>query len=236
MLYSKLVKKMYLIEKTINKLYNNGYTFFLNPRDLKEVSNHLKKNSYEVYKPNNYSEKNIIYIKKPEVVLIQIKTKALLRHQDILGSLFSLKIDDGLFGDIIITNNNYYFYTFKEMKIFFQNELKKIGKNNVELEEKNIDFLNDYVPFYDEIKVITSSLRIDSVIPKIIHTNRDGIKKLIKDKKILHNYELLKDGSKKLTIGDTFSIKKHGKYKFDSIITNTKKDNIIINILKYVDK
>ena len=51
---------MYLVEKTINKLNSTGYTYFLNPKDLKEVTNHLKKNSYNIYKPYPDSEKNII--------------------------------------------------------------------------------------------------------------------------------------------------------------------------------
>lgn len=236
MLYFTLVKKMYLIEKIINKLYSNGYTFFLNPKDLKDVTDHLKKNSYKIYKPYKYSEKNIIYQKEPKIILFEIKTKANLKHQDILGSLFGLKIDDGWFGDIIITNNRYYFYTFDDIKPFFKQEFTKVGKNNIELEEKDLYLLNDYIPNFEELKIITSSLRIDSVIAKIIHTNRDEIKELIKDKKIIYNYELLKDGSKLLKSGDTFSIKKYGKYKFDSIITNTKKDNLIISILKYTDK
>ncbi len=119
---------MYLIEKTINKLYSNGYTFFLNPKELQDVISHLKKNTYEIFKPYKGSEKNIIYTKNPEIILFEIKTKANLRHQDILGSLFSLKISDNLFGDIIITNNHYYFYTFKNMKTFFEQELLKLVK------------------------------------------------------------------------------------------------------------
>ena len=227
---------MYLIEKTINKLYQSGYTFFLNPKELQDVISHLRKNTYDIYKPYKYSEKNIIYTKKPEIILLEIKTGATLRHQDILGSLFSLKINDNLFGDIIITNNHYYFYTFKNMKTFFEQEFTKVGRNSIELEEKNIDLLDGYEKEFEELEIITSSLRIDSVIAKIIHTNRDSIKDLIKDKKIIYNYEILKDGSKNLKIGDTFSIRKYGKYCFNGILNNTKKDNLIISVLKYSNK
>ena len=235
MLYFTLVKKMYLVEKTINKLYTCGYTFFLNPRDLNEVISHLKKNSYQIFKPHKHSEKNIIYTKEPKIILFEIKTNNILRHQDILGSLFSLKIDDGLFGDIIIIRNKYYFYTFENMKDFFKLEFTKIGKSNINLEEKELSLLENYAPKYEMIKIVTPSLRIDSIIAKIIHTNRDKIKELIKDKDIIYNYDLLKNGAKILKVGDVFSIRKHGKYKFDSVITNTKKENLIINILKYTN-
>ena len=227
---------MYLTEKNINKLYQDGYTFFLNPSELKEICNHLKKNSYNIYKPFEDSEKNMIYINLPEIVLLEIDSPIILRHQDILGTLFSLKIDEHLFGDIVIINNHYYFYTFKYMQTFFEMELTKIRNANITLIERNINLLNDYKLNFEEITIINSSLRIDSVIAKLIHTNRDSIKDLIKDKKIVYNYELLKDGTKNIHENDTFSIRKYGKYKFIKIKGNTKKNNLILKIYKYIEK
>lgn len=225
---------MYLVEKTINKLNSDGYSFFLNPKDLHDVTSRLKKNSYNIYKPYPDSEKNIIYQKKePQIILFEIITNSPLRHQDILGTLYSLQIDDSLFGDIVITNNYYYFYTFSYMQSFFEMELVKIRNTNVSLVTHDINFLKDYQPVFEEIQIITSSLRIDSVIAKIIHTNRDQIKELIKDKKIIYNYDLLTNPSKIIHKNDTFSIRKYGKYKFEEIKATTKKNNLILKILKY---
>ncbi len=228
---------MYLIEKSINKLYQEGYTFFLNPKELKEVVNHLKKNSYNIYKLYPDSEKNIIYQNKiPEIVLYEIICPIPIKHSDILGTLFSLQIDEHLFGDIIIWNNHYYFYTFKYMNTFFEMELKKIKNANITLIEKDINILSNYQPDFLEIKIINSSLRIDSVIAKIIHCNRDAVKDLIKDKKIVYNYELLTNSTKNISINDTFSIRKFGKYKFIEIEGNTKKNNLVLIIHKYIEK
>lgn len=225
---------MYLVQKSINKLYSEGFTFFLNPREMAEVIKHLKKNSFLIYKPYLDSEKVILYQKDiPNIILFEIISPTTLRHQDILGALHSLGIEDNLFGDIIITNNHFYFYTFSYMQTFFEMEFKKIRNSNIELIQRNISLLENYQIPFEELQIITSSLRIDSVIAKIIHTNRENVKELIKDKKVILNYELLKDNSKTLNINDTFSIRKFGKYKFNRIISNTKKDNLIIEILKY---
>lgn len=228
---------MYLTEKSINKLYSDGFTFFLNPQELKEVKNHLKKNTYNIYKPYDDAEKCIIYQNNiPELTLYEIKCPIKIRHQDILGTLFSLGIDEHLFGDIVINNNHYYFYTFKYMNTYFEMELKKIRNANISLLEKDLNELSIYKAEFKEITIINSSLRIDSVISKIIHTNRDTIKEYIKDKKIIYNYQLLTNGTKNINIGDVFSIRKFGKYKFIGIDGNTKKNNLILKIHQYIEK
>lgn len=235
--YNLIGEIMYLIEKSINKLYQDGYTFFLNPKELSDVIGHLKKNNYQIYRPYPDCEKCLVYKDNPpEIILYEINTSILLKHSDILGTLFSLQIDEHLFGDIIIWNNHYYFYTFKYMNTFFEMELKKIKNAHIQLIEKDLSLLENYEPEYEEIIIINSSLRIDSVIAKIIHTNRDNIKDLIKDKKITYNYELLTNGTKTIHINDTFSIRKFGKYKFINIEGNTKKNNLVLKIYKYIEK
>ena len=225
---------MYLVEKTINKLNSYGHTFFLKPNELDEVIHHLKKNSYEIYKPYPYSEKNILYKNRfPEVVLFEIITPTELRHQDIMGSLYSLKIEDNLFGDIVINNDHYYVYILENYRYYFESELNKISNVNIKLHEVPLDTLDNYIPKFEYLKIITSSLRLDSVIARTIKTNRDTVKDLIKDKKVINNYELLKDPDKLIKENDTFSIRKIGKFKFNKIIANTKKDNLILEILKY---
>ena len=225
---------MYLVEKNINKLNNFGSTFFLDPKELKEVTDHLKKNTYEIFKPYIDSEKNILYKKDiPEVLLYEIISKKELRHQDILGSIYSLNLDISLFGDIIIIDDRYFIYVLSHIRNTFETDFKKIGNTNIELKEIDLDYLKNYTHEYVELEVIVTSLRIDTVIARIIHTNRDSIKDLIKDKKIIYNYELLKDNSKIIKENDTFSIRKIGKFKYVGIVKNTKSDNYIIKVLKY---
>ena len=226
---------MYLVEKNINKLNNFSNTFFLDPKELKEVTNHLKKNTYQIYKPYIDSERNIIYKSDiPKVILYEIISKKELRHQDILGSIYALNLDISLFGDIIIEDNKYYIYVLDHIRNTFETDFKKVGNTNIELKELDIDYLKDYTHKYEEIELIVTSLRLDTVIARLIHTNRDSIKDLIKDKSIIYNYELLKDNSKTIKENDTFSIRKIGKYKYIGIVKNTKSDNYIIKIYKYI--
>lgn len=226
---------MYKIEKNYNKLINSYSTYFLNPKESNELKGKLKKEKYLIFKPTLDSEKVIFYKKnEPIICLYEIITNNTLKHQDILGALFSLNIDESMFGDIIIDNNRYYIFILKEIENYLISSLNKIGRYNISLNKLDSNYLKKYKRKYEEIELIVSSLRIDTVIGRLIHVNRDIIKDKIKDKEILLNYDLLKNNSYKLKENDIFSIKKFGKYKFKRIINSTKKDNLIIIIDKYI--
>ena len=225
---------MYKIEKYVEKLINGEPTGFLNPVDVMNIKGKLNKNQYKIYSPTKDSEKVIFYNKKePDISLYEIETNNKLRHQEILGALFNLKIDESMFGDIIINDDHYYVFINNLIEDYFISNFNKIGNNNIILKKLDIDYLKDYERSYEKIELIVTSLRIDTVISRIIHTNRDSIKDKIKDREIYLNHELLKKTDYKLKEDDIFSIRKYGKYKFIKINSTTKKDNYVILIKKY---
>ena len=100
---------MYNTKKNIDKIKRGEHTFFLDPKEANLVKGKLKKDEYKIYSPYPDSNKVILYKDKlPNVILYEIKSKTPLRHQDILGSMFSLNITNEVFGDIIVDNNKYY--------------------------------------------------------------------------------------------------------------------------------
>ena len=226
---------MYKIEKNYQRLINGEPTTFLNPVDIKELKGKLNKNQYKIYYPTRDAEKVIFYKNKlPDISLYEIKTNNELKHQSILGSMFALNIDEAMFGDIIIKDNHYYIFIQNMIEDYFISNFNKVGIYNITLEKIDLDFLKDYERSYEEIELIVTSLRIDTIVAKIIGTNRDKIKDKIRDKEILLNHELLKNNSYKLRNGDIFSIRKFGKYKFIKVVNTTKKDNFVILINKYI--
>ena len=225
---------MYFIEKNITRLKNHQPTFFLDPKELKEVEYKLGKSNYSIYYPYKDSEKNIIYnSNEPRVLLYEIKSKGSLKHQDIMGAMFSLNIDKSLFGDILIIDNRYYIYILDIIQNYFESNLLKIKNSSVTLEEVDISLLKDYERSYEKIELIVSSLRIDTIVSCICHIPRSSIKDMIKKKEIIFNYDLLKSSSTILKSGDIFSIKKVGKFKFMGIIKTTKSNHYIVEVYKY---
>lgn len=225
---------MYFIQKNLTRFNNLGYTYFLNPNEVNQIKYSLKKKEYSIYYPYPDSEKNILYKNcEPEVLLYEIKSKVLLRHQDILGTMYSLDISNDLFGDIVLYDNRYFIYILPIIRDYFLTNLIMIRNSHVELEELSVDYLKNYCREFERFEIIVSSNRVDTVISSVIHTGRSSINNYMKKKEILLNYDYLSDTSYKLKDGDTFSIRGIGKFKYNGIKKNTKSNHLIVEILKY---
>ncbi len=226
---------IYKIENSIEKILNGKNTLFLDQKEYKQISSKLKRKSYKEYLPYKDSEKVILYTNTiPKVSLFRIKSYEKLRHQDILGTILSLNISPNYLGDIIVEDDYSYFYILEELSDFIKNNLIFIKNNRIQLEEIDLSTMQDYERKYEKYEKIVSSLRIDNVISKIIGTNRDTVLESIKNKEIILNNEILTKPTYVLKENDTFSIRKKGKFRFIGISNHTKKDNLIIEYLKYI--
>lgn len=225
---------IYIVNKNVEKILNGKYTFFLDDRLQKLVKRKIGKIKYNIYKLYKDSEKNIFYNDiKPNVLLYEIKSKIIIRHQDIMGTLFSLGIDPSMYGDIIIIDNHYYIYILDIIENFLISNLTIINNSKIDLVKIDINYLSNYERKYETIEFIVSSERIDNIVAHLIHSNRDNTINKIRNKEILVNYDVPKN-SYNLKEGDIISIRKYGKYKYKGIIKNTKKNNYIIRIDKYI--
>ena len=226
---------MYTVQKNITRLYNLHSTYFLDPKEILEVQSKLKKGEYQIYSPYLDSEKKILYQGKiPEVVLYEIKINIPLRHQDILGSLYSFDIAPELFGDILIIHNHYYVYILPMIRNYFEANFTMIKNASIELEEIPLTVLENYQRDYKLLEFIVSSNRIDTIIASICHCNRKEISHMISRRDIILNYDYLKDSSYRLKEGDVFSIRRVGKFRYQGIIKTTKKDHFIIQVSQYL--
>ena len=151
-----------------------------------------------------------------------------------MGSLFGLNITNEKFGDIVLWNNEFYVYLLDDINSYVIDNLKMIGNVSVSLEKVQLKLLEDFKREYEEIELIVSSLRIDTVISRLIGCNRDSVGDKFKNNEIFLNDEVPRKASEVLEVGNIFSIRKFGKYRFKEIIGKTKKDNFIIKIDKYI--
>ena len=228
-------KDIYKIDNSIEKLLNNKHTLFLDQKELLDIKSKLPKNKYNIYYPNKSAEKVILYKDNiPSISLYKINSFEELKHQQILGSLMALNISPSYLGDIIKYQDNFYFYILSDLDNLITEEFKYVGSNKITLDKIDLDYLKDYEREYEVLEFIVSSNRIDNVIARLINTNRDKVIDIIKDKDVILNYEILTKNSYNLKENDIFSIRRYGKYKYMGIVNTTKKDKIVVSVLKYL--
>lgn len=224
----------YNIEKIIDSLYNKGYTNFLTGKDLMLVKGKLPKTEYKIYETYEDCSKVILYKKTiPDIKLYKIVSKVELRHQDILGTIFSLGLKEDTFGDITKYQDSFYIFLLPHLVDYFKYNLTEIKNNKIELIEEDISITEQFKQEYIIKEYIVSSLRIDNVISTITNNSRNQVLEKFTNKEILLNYEEDIKPTRTLRENDIFSIRRYGKFKFSKIVKTTKKGGFIIEVLIY---
>ena len=225
---------IYTVEKIVEKVLYTNSTNFVEIKYLNRVKKELKNVKYNIYEPFVGATKVILYNKMPNIKIYEIVSSNDLRHQDILGTLYSLNISDEMFGDVVIWNNRYFIIILSSIDNYIKSNLMSIRNSKVELIEKNPYYLRNYKQEYEEFNIIVPSIRVDVIVSKIINSSRSNALEKIKNGDIYLNYELLTKPTYMLKENDIFSIRKYGKYKFLGEINKTKKGSLVIKYLKYV--
>ena len=225
---------IYTVEKIVEKVLYSNSTNFVEIRYLNRVKKELKKVKYNIYEPFVGATKVILYNKMPNIKIYEIVSSNDLRHQDILGTLYSLNISDEMFGDVVIWNNRYFIIILSSIDNYIKSNLASIRNSKVDLIERDPYYLKDYKQEYEECIIIVPSIRVDVIVSKIINSSRSNALEKIKNGDIYLNYELLTKPTYMLKENDIFSIRKYGKYKFLGEINRTKKGSLVIKYLKYV--
>lgn len=120
------------------------------------------------------------------------------------------------------------------IKNYLISNLINIGKNKVLLEEVDLSIISNYEISYDKINLLVSSLRLDNVVSSLTYQSRNQVNTLFKDKSILVNYAVNNKRNYILKENDIISIRKFGKYRFDTILKKTNKNRYILNMRKYL--
>lgn len=225
---------IYAVEKIVEKVLYSNSTNFVEIKYLNRVKKELKNVKYNIYEPFSGATKVILYNKMPNIKIYEIVSSNDLRHQDILGTLYSLNISDEMFGDVVIWNNRYFIIILSSIDNYIKSNLASIRNSKVDLIEKDPYYLKDYKQEYEECIIIVPSIRVDVIVSKIINSSRSNALEKIKNGDIYLNYELLTKPTYMLKENDIFSIRKYGKYKFLGEINRTKKGSLVIKYLKYV--
>ena len=209
---------------------------FLNLKEQKILKQLLDKNhiSYQVYSYFGHQDRVIYSKTRPKISLLEIKTDALLTHQMLLGSFFSLQLDSKILGDFIQYENRYYMYVDAKYKDYLLENFRQVGRYPVTLKVAHLHDLDDYQPALASHILLVSSYRLDHIVSQITGFSRSKVKELFHEEWIRYMDETVLTGSMNVKEGDIFSIRKFGKYQVGECQGKTKKNRIILEIRKYL--
>ena len=199
---------IYTVEKIVEKVLYSNSTNFVEIKYLNRVKKELKNVKYNIYEPFVGVTKVILYNKMPNIKIYEIISSNDLRHQDILGTLYSLNISDEMFGDVVIWNNRYFIIILSSIDNYIKSNLTSIKNSKVDLIERDPYYLKDYKQEYEECIIIVPSIRVDVIVSKIINSSRSNALEKIKNGDIYLNYELLTKPTYMLKENDIFRDRK----------------------------
>lgn len=151
-----------------------------------------------------------------------------LTHQNVLGTLMSLKMDRSLFGDISFSNNECYIFISSDIESILLNEFKTINRVPITLEKvtENISVEEKFITK----EIIISSMRIDNLISHVYNLSRNDTSELILSNYVYRNWQIVTNQAIKCNVSDIISVRKYGRFVISQILRSTKADKLVLEI------
>lgn len=136
-----------------------------------------------------------------------------ISHRDVLGATLNLGVERGKIGDIFVRGGEAYIIVDEKIKPLIVSELKKVGRNPVEINEA-VEIPESFRPERQKKRVSVAALRADAIVGGAFDLSREESSSLFKKARISVNGKDFPDGSKKLKTGDAVSVRGYGKFAF----------------------
>ncbi|MTD30318.1 RNA-binding protein [Planomicrobium sp. YIM 101495] len=175
-----------------------------------------------------------------QLVMLELKYPAKfvsLEHPDILGSLMSLGLDRGKYGDIRIENEQVQFAVAAEIQSYL--EANFVSAKNVKVQLKQVEGAENFIQVHEEWAEETdtvSSLRLDTVMSSVFKISRQKASAYIHGGKAKVNWTVQEQPAFELQESDLISVRGLGRVKVLAIEGRTRKDKIRLQIGRLVPK
>ena len=156
-------------------------------------------------------------------------------HSVYLGGIIKLGIKREKIGDIIVDEGGADIIVKKETEKFLYGNLKTLTRFKMaDVSTITLGEMLENEKKFEDIKLITSSLRLDNIVSELAKTSRNKAAEILAQERVFVNYELESKNTKLVKEKDVVTIRGKGKFIIDEVIGNTKKGNYIVICKKYV--
>lgn len=147
-----------------------------------------------------------------------------IEHRQVLGSLMSLGLKRGKFGDILIDGDTVQFFAAEEIADFIRIQLESIGKASIGLSELPLEKAVGIAEEWNEVTTTVSSMRLDTVMSALFNLSRQKSQLLIQHGQVKVNWTGIENTAFECGEGDVISARGYGRAKIITIEGKTKKD------------
>jgi len=226
-------------KNSVETQYSPKLTDFLDPREqhiLKMIIGENGEVNYSLFGGSHGAERRRAFIFPDyltaaendfQINLFEIdypRKFVTIEHRQVLGTLMSLGLKRGKFGDILIKDDRVQFFAVKEISNYIKNNLESIGRSGVKLIETSVANAVVTDEQWTENNLTLSSLRLDTVISGIFNLSRQKSLTFIQHGLVKVNWTLIENPSFSCDQGDMISVRGSGRAKLIGIDGKTKKD------------
>jgi RNA-binding protein YlmH len=223
----------------VDSSYTSKLTDFLDPREqhiLKTIIGENGSIKYQLFGGSSEGERKRALImpdyivpdeKEFQITLFEIDYPikfVSIEHPQVLGSLMSLGLKRGKFGDILMKDGRVQFFSSTEIGDYIKSNLESIGRASIRLKEVDLEEAITVDDLWMEQDITVSSLRLDTIISGIHHISRQKSQLFIQQGLVKVNWTSIENHSFECAVGDLLSVRGYGRVKILSIEGRTKKD------------
>lgn len=224
-------RQVHILEKAIHRMDIQNYVIY---GGFEEAERQII-----FFYPENWSqkiiEKNYDSVMQVIRILLPNDLKGNYAHKDYLGGLMKLGLKREKIGDIVVWEEGADMIVLNEMIPFLEQHLTTLTRfQKAQIKVVSILELHPVNLQKQEIEIIVSSMRLDNIVSELSKTSRTKAEEIIRQERVILNYETITKDSKLVKIGDKLTIRGKGKFEIREQVGNTKKGKHVIRIGKYV--
>jgi RNA-binding protein YlmH len=147
-----------------------------------------------------------------------------IEHRQVLGSLMSLGLKRGKFGDILLKGDQVQFFAAAEVSDYVRLQLDSVGRAGISLKELKLEEAIQPEENWREIAVTASSLRLDTLMSALYNISRQKSQLYVQQGHSKVNWTTIENPSFECGEGDILSVRGLGRAKIVTVEGKTKKD------------
>mgnify|MGYP005827931501 CR=1 FL=1 len=147
-----------------------------------------------------------------------------IEHRQVLGSLMSLGLKRGKFGDIVLKGDQVQFFAAAEVSDYVRLQLDSIGRAGITLKEIPLQKAIQPEVSWREVSTTASSLRLDTLMSAVYNISRQKSQTYVQQGAVKVNWTTIENTAFECGEGDILSVRGLGRAKIVTIEGKTKKD------------